>query len=154
MITTCHPHPKWETLPSAYCDYCGALFCCACHGVGAGRKIWVKYRCCPQCKAKLPSLVKITHIVTANLRRGDRSKNTLTKKQWIDILFRSQGKCFYCKNHFGINNLVLEHRIAITHGGATAIENVVAACGKCNFQKGRKKQWTPPNLESAAQNLA
>jgi 5-methylcytosine-specific restriction endonuclease McrA len=67
--------------------------------------------------------------------RGD-----LTVEQWKSILGQSQGKCYYCSKYVGVMSLVIEHRIPISRGGDTTMENVTAACKGCNWDKCSKTE--------------
>jgi 5-methylcytosine-specific restriction endonuclease McrA len=54
-------------------------------------------------------------------------------QEWLRILKRAAGRCFYCGNH--ADHLVMEHVIPLSRGGRHAPGNVVAACRKCNDEK-------------------
>jgi 5-methylcytosine-specific restriction endonuclease McrA len=58
--------------------------------------------------------------------------STLTEDEWQAILLSSEGNCAYCGKYFGLNKLVLEHRISLGFGVGNIAENVAAACGRCN----------------------
>lgn len=57
----------------------------------------------------------------------------VTGREWLRILKRAAGRCFYCGNSVG--HLVMEHVIPLSRGGRHAPGNVVAACKKCNDEK-------------------
>lgn len=59
----------------------------------------------------------------------------LTAIQWLEILDRSLGHCYYCLDYVGIFYLTLDHLVSIARGGATTYNNVVAACHDCNTSK-------------------
>ena len=62
--------------------------------------------------------------------------NTLTKQEWSAILFTANGYCHYCKR--ASDKLTMDHVMPLSKGGAHSKENVVAACGPCNFRKQAK----------------
>jgi 5-methylcytosine-specific restriction endonuclease McrA len=61
---------------------------------------------------------------------------SLTAAQWAKKLYMSRGYCYYCRKHIGYKELAMEHKIPVTKGGGTTIENVVPACSVCNRSKG------------------
>lgn len=60
---------------------------------------------------------------------------TLTVEQWRSVLEASQGKCYRCHTDVGIDNLTLDHMVSLRAGGAHSLENVAAACLRCNQSK-------------------
>lgn len=57
----------------------------------------------------------------------------VTQTDWIAILEFWQGRCAYClKCH---PNLTMDHIVPIIKGGKHSIDNLVPACGPCNFSK-------------------
>lgn len=58
--------------------------------------------------------------------------NTLTSKEWLDILIAHEFKCIYCGKHFSKFEMTKEHIIPVSVGGNNTKENVVPACMKCN----------------------
>jgi 5-methylcytosine-specific restriction endonuclease McrA len=66
----------------------------------------------------------------------------LTKKKQIvrfsraNVFLRDNGKCQYCGNQYGKNQLTLDHVIPIVQGGQKSWENIVTACKPCNQRKG------------------
>lgn len=71
--------------------------------------------------------------------------NTFTAEDWIGILERSGGLCYYCAAFIGYNDLTVEHVVPMSLGGANAADNIVAACLKCNLIKGGARQ-TPQQV--------
>lgn len=62
--------------------------------------------------------------------------NTLTAKEWIDILKEYKFKCAYCGKEFNLfDRPTRDHVIPISKGGHNTKENVVPACGSCNSKK-------------------
>jgi 5-methylcytosine-specific restriction endonuclease McrA len=66
--------------------------------------------------------------------------NTLTAKEWLDILRQHNFKCIYCgKDLFDLfNKPTRDHIIPISKGGNNTKENIVPACRSCNNRKYNK----------------
>ena len=65
--------------------------------------------------------------------------NTLTSKEWEDILEQYNYRCVYCGVEFNCENLpTRDHVIPISKGGNNVKENIVPACQSCNSRKGAK----------------
>jgi len=65
--------------------------------------------------------------------------NTLTAKEWLDILEKYNYVCAYCGTEFGCENLpTKDHVIPISKGGNNVKENIVPACRSCNAKKHTK----------------
>jgi 5-methylcytosine-specific restriction endonuclease McrA len=64
--------------------------------------------------------------------------NTLTSKQWLIVLIKSKGECFYCQKDVSAENLGIDHFIPMSKGGANSVENIVASCFICNCKKHTK----------------
>ena len=63
--------------------------------------------------------------------------NTLTAKEWIDILSEYNYQCVYCGVKFNKNiKPERDHVIPISKGGNNIKENIVPACRSCNSIKG------------------
>lgn len=58
-----------------------------------------------------------------------------TVDEWGYVLEQSDGYCVYCTSHVGMDNLVVEHQTALCQGGTNTIDNIVAACKRCNQRK-------------------
>ena len=67
-------------------------------------------------------------------RRGAilSTENPLTAADWLDIVKRAKGRCYYCKRK---RKLTLDHVIPLSKGGKHDKSNVVPACGPCNSIK-------------------
>lgn len=67
----------------------------------------------------------------------------ITRNDWLQILFASEGYCHYCKQHIGYARLVLEHVTPMVAGGSNDPENIVAACVSCNSKKAKSSvaEW-------------
>lgn len=62
--------------------------------------------------------------------------NALPFKDWVDIIWKSRGLCFYCKRQFGDQDAIRgEHIYPLSKGGAHSKKNVVVACQRCNSAK-------------------
>lgn len=46
-----------------------------------------------------------------------------------------EGRCFYCKAPLLACDATADHRLCVDRGGTDAQENIVAACGACNYAK-------------------
>jgi 5-methylcytosine-specific restriction endonuclease McrA len=78
-------------------------------------------------------------------RRATKYGNTpiselLTSTEWLAILAEASGHCHYCGKEA---TLTLDHVIPVSKGGRHSKDNVVAACGHCNYSKGNKtlEEW-------------
>ena len=72
-------------------------------------------------------------------RRTRESKilNTLTSKEWLDILQEYNYKCAYCGCELNSSNPPeRDHIVPISKGGNNTKENIVPACRSCNARKG------------------
>lgn len=49
-----------------------------------------------------------------------------------------QGKCFFCKGDFVIDNLLFDHLFPRSFGGESTENNMVLSCHKCNVSRGNK----------------
>lgn len=65
--------------------------------------------------------------------------NTLTAKEWLDILREHNYRCAYCKVEFTKDiPPTRDHVIPISKGGHNIKENIVPACQSCNSKKYNK----------------
>ena len=78
----------------------------------------------------------------AKYKRRARMKNiinTLTAKEWLDILKKYDYRCAYCGIKFDENNIPeKDHVIPVSKGGDNIKENIVPACRSCNAKKSNK----------------
>ena len=66
--------------------------------------------------------------------------NTLTAKEWIDILKEYKFRCAYCGKEFTLfDRETRDHVIPISKGGDNTKENIVPACQSCNSKKSNKR---------------
>jgi len=76
--------------------------------------------------------------VTADERfiKRERAKaRELRKTPYFQQLLR-QGICHYCRRHFPVSELTLDHLVPVTRGGRSTRGNLVVCCRKCNQEKG------------------
>ena len=65
--------------------------------------------------------------------------NTLTAKEWLEILKKYNYRCAYCGKEFNLfTKPERNHMIPISKGGNNTKENVVPACRSCNSKKYNK----------------
>ena len=71
--------------------------------------------------------------------RGRTIINTLTYKEWLNILKKYNYKCAYCGVKFTKKiKPTKDHIIPISKGGHNTKDNVVPACKSCNSKKWSK----------------
>jgi 5-methylcytosine-specific restriction endonuclease McrA len=58
-----------------------------------------------------------------------------TARQWADRLAEFNHRCAYC---WAIEKMTQDHVIPIIRGGRHSIDNIVPACERCNYRKGKK----------------
>ena len=69
-------------------------------------------------------------------RRRGRLLNiegTFTADEWAAKLATANGRCTYCGEEAA---LTMDHVVPVSRGGTNWIDNLVPACGPCNFSKG------------------
>ena len=52
-----------------------------------------------------------------------------------NLYWRDNGTCQYCGNHFAAKDLTLDHVTPRCYGGKKVWDNIVLACGPCNWQR-------------------
>lgn len=62
------------------------------------------------------------------------SKRKIRKKR--TVVARDGQRCFYCQDEFPLDELTLDHVVPKSRGGTNENENLVLACGPCNWDKG------------------
>ena len=67
--------------------------------------------------------------------RGNGDRVALTRTM---VFARDRHVCAYCGGRFSAASLEMEHVTPSSRGGATAWQNVVAACRACNQRKGNR----------------
>ena len=63
-----------------------------------------------------------------------------------NLYLRDLFTCQYCSTQLPRNSLTLDHVRPLSLGGKTNWENIVAACQKCNTQKGNKMIMKPKRM--------
>jgi 5-methylcytosine-specific restriction endonuclease McrA len=61
------------------------------------------------------------------------------------LYYRDHCKCMYCGKDLSLNEITYDHVKPRSKGGLTDLENIVAACKKCNNAKGDSvsSRWKP-----------
>ena len=67
-------------------------------------------------------------MTAGNQRRREFKRQLLEQQNW---------RCAYCGCPLGMETATIDHVIALSRGGANDRDNLVAACRKCNEDKGR-----------------
>ena len=85
----------------------------------------------------LPSIIVLKRYVNNN------NKSTYCKYTRVNVFTRDDFKCMYCGNRFKPDDLTIDHVIPLSRykklgykGHPNGMDNVVAACYKCNVKKG------------------
>jgi 5-methylcytosine-specific restriction endonuclease McrA len=55
-----------------------------------------------------------------------------------NVTLRDRFACQYCEDTVNMHNVTMDHVIPVSRNGKTNWENIVAACGPCNSDKGNK----------------
>jgi 5-methylcytosine-specific restriction endonuclease McrA len=90
----------------------------------------------PSWETQVPAVIMLKEFI--------RTK-TCVRFSKSNIYLRDQYKCLYCGTGVTRKEATLDHVVPISRGGKTNFENIVTACGPCNFSKGNKvgPQWKP-----------
>ncbi|QAY17349.1 HNH endonuclease [Gordonia phage IDyn] len=98
------------------------------------------YRANPQVKAKKVREWEAANADHHQIRKSERCdrrrravRGSVSTKDWLRALRRSQGHCAYC--HRKSDRLTIDHVVPISRGGRHTIGNIVPACPRCNYQK-------------------
>ena len=85
----------------------------------------------------LPSIIVLKKFVNNN------NSVAACKYTRVNVFTRDDFKCMYCGNKFKSENLTIDHVIPLSRykklgfkGNPNGLDNVVAACYKCNVKKG------------------
>jgi 5-methylcytosine-specific restriction endonuclease McrA len=65
-------------------------------------------------------------------RRGWKSGGKVSTHDWLRLVNRHDGRCFYCKKRAV---LTMDHVIPLSRGGRHTIGNILPACRSCNSAK-------------------
>ena len=60
-----------------------------------------------------------------------------------NIFLRDDYRCQYCGEHFGIEELTLDHVVPKSKGGKRSFTNICSACGPCNWLRGSNDKIKP-----------
>jgi len=88
----------------------------------------------PSCTWQVPSIVMCTEFVKWSRQ---------VKYNRTNILLRDMFTCQLCGAKPPASQLTLDHVIPRVHGGKTNWTNIVAACKRCNHDKGSNKKIRP-----------
>ena len=88
-------------------------------------------------ETKVPAVIMLKEFMRR--RRVPRFSKT-------NLSLRDLDTCQYCTQEFSRQNLTLDHVIPLSKGGKTNWLNIVAACQRCNTQKGNKTLMKPKRM--------
>jgi len=83
----------------------------------------------PSIELPLPSVISLREYVRPATRPAFTRFN---------VFLRDHFSCQYCSQRFPVADLTFDHVIPRSRGGRTSWDNVVAACGVHNLQKGNR----------------
>lgn len=78
---------------------------------------------------------KELHCMRSSKRRAmirDNGAYSITRKETLKLYNTA---CTYCGN---LDNITIDHIVALSRGGSHSIGNITSACKSCNFSKGSK----------------
>ena len=79
-------------------------------------------------------------------RKDPKMVKTSVKLSTEALYYRDHGRCMYCEKPLTISVMTCDHVVPHSKGGDFSWENIVAACPKCNAEKGDalpKGRWVP-----------
>lgn len=68
------------------------------------------------------------------LKKEKAKARELRNSQWWKRKL-AKGECYYCGNHFSVDELTMDHVVPISRGGKSSKGNLVTACKDCNNKK-------------------
>ena len=81
------------------------------------------------------------------IARTDRKRvRERVKLEPESLYYRDHGRCAYCEKQLTLHCVTFDHVVPRARGGDSSWDNLVAACGKCNSQKGDALpvgEWMP-----------
>lgn len=77
---------------------------------------------------RVPRVIRLLHY--------ERVPRNVVKFSRRNVFLRDENRCQYCRQHFQMSHLSLDHVVPRSRGGCTSWENVVCACLRCNVRKG------------------
>ncbi len=83
----------------------------------------------PSVEIRLPSVIALKEFIPQTRRPAFTRFN---------VFLRDRFSCQYCDGKLPIHELTFDHLTPRSRGGTTSWENVVTACGRCNFRKGNR----------------
>lgn len=72
-------------------------------------------------------------------------KNSTARRKIRARVLERDGSCVYCGTTEG---LTVDHVVPRVHGGGYTASNLVAACGRCNRQRGGERWHGPVHIHS------
>lgn len=60
------------------------------------------------------------------------------KSQVLRLIARDGDGCVWCSEQLPPERITLDHVVPYGHGGSNRLENLVIACGKCNWKRGHR----------------
>lgn len=87
--------------------------------------------------SRIRNKTKKGRIAKAVDRIARRGSGKLSKEQYINIIERSKGLCFWCSKLIE-SKIHLDHVLPVCLGGKTTVDNLVVSCRMCNQSKGGK----------------
>ncbi len=73
-------------------------------------------------------------------RREAKAAGYVDPLTWLAVVEFYRGLCAYCEERAWTEQ---DHVYPISKGGPHCIENLVPACGLCNYAKGQSTRWQP-----------
>ncbi len=75
-----------------------------------------------------------SYLSEKQIQREKQKARALKKTRWWHNKC-AEGKCYYCGEYVGPNNLTMDHVVPLAKGGLSTKNNLVPACHKCNQEK-------------------
>lgn len=72
----------------------------------------------------------------AERKQRYRTYGSHTEEQWQAVLKQQGWTCYYCYRELVPSNWTRDHQVPLSRGGSDNIDNIVAACRRCNCRKG------------------
>ena len=87
---------------------------------------------------------RMQYNVSRGLREVVAPRQTMSKKQWQQVLEEFGGLCIFCGSAGTAENrgIVPDHLVPVTRYGELVLGNTVPACQTCNDSRG-EKDWRP-----------
>ena len=74
----------------------------------------------------------------SGLLRARRRHARIEQVSRMRVIKRDNSTCYMCKRKLGYSEMVLDHIIPLSRGGAHCESNLAVACVACNLRKGSK----------------